>query len=415
MKPIIRVESLSKKYRIGAKKASYGTLKDRLVEIARSPIERFQRNGNAEEQTIWALRDVSFEVQPGEVVGIIGKNGAGKSTLLKILSRVTDPTTGSVDIFGRVGSLLEVGTGFHGELSGRDNILLNGAILGMKRAEIAGKLDEIVEFSGVERYIDTPVKRYSSGMYLRLAFAVAAHLEPEILIIDEVLAVGDAEFQKRCIEKLDQVSHDHGRTVLFVSHNMGSMARLCRNGMLLRAGGISEAGPMSTVIERYLLGMVDPDQNGITGRTADRDVFFSSISTCDAQLNAKSTFSHDEAIVIEVECAVRQWVRGTVMGFFISDSRGRRIFTSNDPHWERLDSVPGKVFSQVRIPANFLVPGTYRLTFAITLYHSQTVDSLENVAEFTIQDMGGEFSLYDGFDYGCVFANCDWSTETRSE
>ena len=227
MKPVIQAERVSKQYRIGTREVAYETLRESIMEAARSPLKRLRRrNGESSNDTIWALEDVSFEVTPGEVVGIVGRNGAGKSTLLKILSRITEPTSGRIELYGRVASLLEVGTGFHPELTGRENIFLNGAILGMKKAEIDRKFDQIVDFAEIERFIDTPVKRYSTGMYMRLAFAVAAHLEPEILLIDEVLAVGDAAFQKKCLGKLGNVAKG-GRTVLFVSHNLQAVADLC--------------------------------------------------------------------------------------------------------------------------------------------------------------------------------------------
>ncbi len=248
----IRVRGLSKRYQIGEKRADYKTLRESLVAAVRAP---FRRNGHAStsaDRTLWALKGVSFDVQHGEIVGVIGRNGAGKSTLLKILSRITDPTEGEVEISGRVGSLLEVGTGFHLELTGRENIFLNGAILGMKRAEIAAKFDEIIAFAGTEKFLDTPVKYYSSGMYMRLAFAVAAHLEPEILVIDEVLAVGDAEFQKKCLGKMGDVARA-GRTVLFVSHNMAAVKVLCRKAILLNDGVIASSGDVTDVIEDYSL------------------------------------------------------------------------------------------------------------------------------------------------------------------
>ena len=258
MKPIIRVENLGKRYRIGQREAPYATLRESLVQAAVSPINRLRRalnrngNGSADsERHIWALKDVSFEVKPGEVVGIIGRNGAGKSTLLKILSRVTEPTEGKVDLYGRVGSLLEVGTGFHPELTGRENIYLNGAILGMRRSEIARKFDEIVAFAEVEKFIDTPVKHFSSGMYMRLAFAVAAHLEPEILVVDEVLAVGDAQFQKRCLGKIGDVAKG-GRTVVFVSHQLGMIETLCKNAICLVQGRVHKFGPVGDIVRDYL-------------------------------------------------------------------------------------------------------------------------------------------------------------------
>src|SRR5262249_30160596 len=216
------------------------------------PFGRLRRNGNREDGAIWALKDVSFEVKPGEVVGVIGRNGAGKSTLLKILSRITEPTTGRVDIYGRIGSLLEVGTGFHPELSGRENVYLNGAILGMRRGEIDRKFNEIVSFAEIEDFIDTPVKHYSSGMYMRLAFAVAAHLEPEILIVDEVLAVGDIAFQRKCLNKMKEVG-SQGRTVIFVSHDIQAVTRLCQNVILMEAGQVAKSGPARDVVSSYII------------------------------------------------------------------------------------------------------------------------------------------------------------------
>ncbi len=258
----IRVENLSKLYRIGKAQQRHDTLRDVLVDGLRGSMQRLssfvlRRSSLSDEgrrtdgEHIWALKDVSFEVQRGEVVGVIGRNGAGKSTLLKILSRITEPTSGRAEIHGRVGSLLEVGTGFHPELTGRENIYLNGAILGMKRAEIDRKFDEIVAFAEIEKFLDTPVKRYSSGMYVRLAFAVAAHLEPEILLVDEVLAVGDAAFQKKCLGKMGDVAKE-GRTVLFVSHNMAAVENLCGRGFLLRNGRLASMGMIHEVVESYL-------------------------------------------------------------------------------------------------------------------------------------------------------------------
>jgi len=254
----IRCEGLAKQYRIGERE-SYKTLRDVITDAFASPLRRLRSalghssNGSAssEKPNIWALNDVSFEIKRGEVVGIIGRNGAGKSTLLKILSRITEPTDGHADIWGRVGSLLEVGTGFHPELTGRDNIFLNGAILGMRRSEIARKFDEIVAFAEVERFIDTPVKRYSSGMYVRLAFAVAAQMETEILLVDEVLAVGDAQFQKKCFEKFRQISTG-GRAILFVSHNMAALRTVCQNAIVLDHGGVIDRGEVNSAVDRYL-------------------------------------------------------------------------------------------------------------------------------------------------------------------
>jgi len=260
---VIRVEGLSKRYRLG-KREQYRALRDTLtdmlyapVRLARSALRGERQQASKDDSQLWALKDVSFEVRRGEVVGIIGRNGAGKSTLLKILSRITRPTEGRVGMRGRVGSLLEVGTGFHPELTGRENIYLNGAMLGMRRAEIVRKFDEIVAFAEVERFIDTPVKHYSSGMYMRLAFAVAAHLEPEILVVDEVLAVGDAQFQKKCLAKMHEVGRE-GRTILFVSHNMAAVRQICQRGVTIERGQIVDQGPINLVADRYLAGCSAP-------------------------------------------------------------------------------------------------------------------------------------------------------------
>jgi lipopolysaccharide transport system ATP-binding protein len=251
MKPIINVESISKKFRITpgeSPSVRYETLRESLVKLARAPFVWNRPNGSRE--TIWALKDVSFEVMPGEVLGIIGRNGAGKSTLLKVLSRIIEPTSGRVELYGRIASLIEVGTGFHPDLSGRENVYLNGAILGMKHREIDQRFDEIVAFAEVERFIDTAVKHYSSGMYLRLAFAVAAHLDPEILIVDEVLAVGDASFQKKCFGKMDDVTQS-GRTVLLVSHSLGMITKHCQRAILLDGGRIVRTGLAEEVVAHY--------------------------------------------------------------------------------------------------------------------------------------------------------------------
>ena len=252
MRPIIRVQNLSKEYAIGGAKEPYSTFRESLVRISRAPLKMLRRKKKTNiANRFWALRDVSFEVMPGEVIGVIGRNGAGKSTLLKVLSRITEPTKGRIELFGRIGSLLEVGTGFHPELTGRENIFLNGSILGMKRNEIIKNFDEIVAFAEVEQFLDTPVKRYSSGMYVRLAFAVAVHLEPEILIIDEVLAVGDAEFQKKCMNKMKEVGKS-GRSILFVSHNMASIRSICTRGIVLENGKVVEIGGVNEAVDNYL-------------------------------------------------------------------------------------------------------------------------------------------------------------------
>jgi homopolymeric O-antigen transport system ATP-binding protein len=254
MKPIIEIQHLSKRYRIdpaGKSSVHYATLRESLAGVMRKPFARWRRNGRGKGETLWALNDVSFDVMPGEVLGLIGPNGAGKSTLLAILSRIIEPTSGRAALYGRVASLLEVGTGFHPDLSGRENIYLNGAVLGMRRREIDARFDEIVAFAEVEAFIDTAVKRYSSGMYVRLAFAIAAHLDPEILILDEVLAVGDASFQQKCLAKMDEVIRS-GRTVLLVTHNLPMVSRHCKRAILLQKGRIATMGTSPEVVDYYL-------------------------------------------------------------------------------------------------------------------------------------------------------------------
>ena len=251
MRPIVRVRNLSKRYYIPRAHSTSPTLREAFAGTVKSTLQNLSSRMHASRETLWALRDVSFDVEPGEVVGIIGHNGAGKSTLLKILSRITKPTGGEVDIYGRVGSLLSVGTGFHPNLTGRENIYLNGTILGMRRAEIKRKFDEIVAFSEVEQFLETPVKHYSSGMYVRLAFAVAAHLEPEILLLDEVIAVGDAAFQKKCVEKIREIPRK-GHTVFFVSHNLETIQDLCRRVLFIHSGQLHEDGDAPSVIAKYL-------------------------------------------------------------------------------------------------------------------------------------------------------------------
>ena len=269
----VSVRGLGKRYHLGAARERYSTLRDSIHKFTSAPLRRLLRRATAAEATppFWALKDITFDVKRGEVVGIIGRNGAGKSTLLKILSRITEPTEGEADIHGRVGSLLEVGTGFHPELTGRENVYLNGAILGMRRAEIARKFDEIVAFAEVEKFIDTPVKHYSSGMYMRLAFAVAAHLEPEVLIVDEVLAVGDAQFQKKCLGKMGDVARG-GRTVLFVSHDMGAVQSLCASAIRLHTGRICEAGASEWVIDQYLRTRASELRQEVRDRTLGIDL-----------------------------------------------------------------------------------------------------------------------------------------------
>jgi lipopolysaccharide transport system ATP-binding protein len=366
----VLVEGISKEFRIGSRQPAYQTLRDSLTDALASPFQRVRglwsgragRN-NRSDETIWALKDVSFEVKHGEVVGIIGRNGAGKSTLLKILSRITQPTLGFAEIRGRVGSLLEVGTGFHPELSGRENISLNGAILGMRRKEIERKFDEIVAFAEVERFIDTPVKHYSSGMYLRLAFAVAAHLEPEILIVDEVLAVGDARFQRKCLDKMQDVGKK-GRTVLFVSHNMPAITRLCERTILLDGGGVLQDGPSHRVVSAYLNSGLSitgarewPDPAKAPGNEIVR-MCAVRVLTEDGTITDAIDIRKKVGIEIEYEVLKPGHVLVPSLGF--DNEEGVTIFVTNDrdAQWRRKPRPAGRFASTAWIPGNLLSEGT---------------------------------------------------------
>ena len=338
MTPIIRVKNLSKQYRIGARLSPYTTLRERLAELIESPLKRL-RNGNGSDgaATVWALKDVSFEVHPGEVVGIVGRNGSGKSTLLKTLSLITQPTVGSIELYGRFGSLLEVGTGFHPELTGRENVYLNGAILGMSRVEIKQHFDEIVAFAEVEQFMDTPVKRYSTGMYLRLAFAVAAHLRTEILFIDEVLAVGDTEFQRRCLGKVEGLARD-GRTVLFVSHNLGAVTRLCGRALWLNEGRLALDGNSRDVVAGYFSQSFagrhswkrPPQEEAANGSL---EICLRSVQLCQEGREARGVVSFDQGFTIEIEYEVNKVVAElSVVLRIVSESGDRKSTRLNSSH-----------------------------------------------------------------------------------
>lgn len=371
----IHVENLSKQYYIGGSQQVYPTFRDALTNIFVSPLRRANAllrghaYGAAElHEAIWALKDISFEVKRGEVVGIIGRNGAGKSTLLKILSRITEPTTGFADIYGRVGSLLEVGTGFHPELTGRENIYLNGSILGLKRHEIKQKFDEIVEFSGVEKFIDTPVKHYSSGMQVRLAFAVAAHLEPEILIVDEVLAVGDAEFQKKCLGKMSDVTSE-GRTVLFVSHNMAAVQGLCSRVVLLRHGNVIKDGATHHIVNEYLKGVSEITQVSLLERKDRKgtgDIRMASVTLCNEQLEPVSSFCAGQyaVLVCTFENRTGQELRNLDISLGIDNQMGQRVtFLSNEMTGQTFSNVPPHTTSiEIHLDRLALAPGRYHFT-----------------------------------------------------
>jgi lipopolysaccharide transport system ATP-binding protein len=366
MGPIIEVDNLSKLYRLGRRhSAPYGTLREAVVGLFRKPPSSLMDASS--ETTLWALKDISFDVTAGEVLGVIGRNGAGKSTLLRVLSRVTEPTTGCVRLYGRVGSLLEIGTGFHPELTGRENVFLNGAVLGMRRAEIVRKFDEILGFAEVERFIDTPVKHYSSGMYLRLAFAVAAHLDPEILLVDEVLAVGDASFQRKCLGKMGDVARA-GRTVLFISHNLGAVRSLCNRALLLDGGRIVFRGSVGETIDRYMTLVLRHERAEVDLTTRQRGAVADTI----LRINCVRVLSPDgrplvragEPIDLELIFEVNEPLEEVVLGVSVDSLENLTIAECRSSHDYGVipHLSPGHYRIQCRITQNPLRPGRYGLS-----------------------------------------------------
>ena len=395
MATAIEFEQVSKQYRLGlvsTKTLSHDIRRFWITNVLHKEDpylkigETNDRSTKGSSEYVWALRDIDFKVEQGDVVGIIGKNGAGKSTLLKLLSRVTGPTTGTIRAHGRIGSLLEVGTGFHGEMTGRENIFMNGAILGMSRAEIQSKLDEIIDFSGCERYIDTPVKRYSSGMTVRLGFAVAAFLEPEILVVDEVLAVGDAEFQKKAIGKMKDVSQGQGRTVLFVSHNMGSIAQLCTTGVVLSKGQISYMGKVRDCISQYI---EDGSSDSIyINSQSDNDMFIKEMSLRDSTDNVSTDFAFDTDVKIHFKLGCNKYVDNAVLSFTLFDYHQSPLFTSHCPLSPTITEV------DANIPHNLLLPGTYYIKPVLHVPNVRFIEECTRFIPLTIVDTGSDYTQY---------------------
>jgi len=423
----IRVENLGKLYRIGTLQQRHDTLRDQITCMLIAPFHRLRkpnsriRNQNSDH--IWALKNVSFEVKRGEVVGIIGRNGAGKTTLLKILSRITEPTEGRAEVYGRVGSLLEVGTGFHPELTGRENIYLNGAILGMKRAEIDRKFNEIVAFAEIEKFMDTPVKHYSSGMYVRLAFAVAAHLEPEILLVDEVLAVGDAAFQKKCLGKMGDVARE-GRTVLFVSHNMQAVARLCSRAILLDGGQVQKLGATPGVVSAYLYSghntSAEKLWDNLDIAPGDDMVRLTAVRAQTESGCVQETFDSRQPIILDVEYTVLKPVKNLAAELAVYNEDGTLLFASVDQYDEQWLSTrqPGPYRSRCWIPGNFLAEGSLFVRASIVEIQ---VPVRKHVAErdaivFQIIDaLGGDSARGQiAHSYpGIIRPKLQWETELR--
>ncbi|MDQ6903360.1 MAG: ABC transporter ATP-binding protein [Bacteroidota bacterium] len=396
---VIKVENISKQYRLG--NVGLGTIgadinrwyqtslrgrEDPYLKIG----EENDRSVKGDSDYVWALRDINFEVKQGEVLGIIGRNGAGKSTLLKILSRTTTPTTGQIKIKGRVASLLEVGTGFHPELTGRENIFLNGAILGMTKKEVKSKLDEIVDFSGVERYIDTPVKRYSSGMYVRLAFAVAASLDPEILIVDEVLAVGDAEFQKKAIGKMQDVSGKEGRTVLVVSHNMGSIAQLCSKAIFLKNGIIDSSGDVDHIVNYYLKSCFSNSTEISFPVDMKPKGNFTFVRLVNELGEPSDTFAVGQDPTLEIHYILHQAVTDFHVAIIVNDTKGNHLYSSADTDLnESLLQMrsPGVYRVKVQVPTQFFNAGTFNISAGMGIINRE-IFHREDLFNFTIADVG---------------------------
>jgi len=392
MNNAVEVKNLSKRYTIGQKER-YLTLRDLFVKAAKAPINLVKGKKFVKKEQFWALKDVNFEVKEGEVVGIIGRNGAGKSTLLKILSRITEPTEGEVKLNGRVSSLLEVGTGFHPELTGRENIYLNGAILGMRKREIDEKFDKIVEFSGVEKFLDMPVKRYSSGMQVRLAFSVAAHLEPDILIIDEVLAVGDAEFQKKCLGKMDQVTKEAGRTILFVSHDMSAIKKICNRVIILENGEMIFDGEVEEGIKRYFKdkSINKPEIDFHTGEDmTKKKLYFKKARLLNQKGIPEIHFEYGDKIKLEIEYIVNTTLDNSLLGVEIINSEGTTILstTSQDALGEiKNRKNPGEYKYSLEIDSSlFTKPNSYYINFNSAVPKVEYLDTPKENLYFDVSE-----------------------------
>lgn len=411
MQPAIRIDNLSKRYRLGTTQRGGVNLTEQLLGGVRWAWRTVSGKRNSDDgSAFWALRNVAFEVAPGEAVGIIGRNGAGKSTLLKIISRIVDPTTGRVEIRGRVGSLLEVGTGFHPELTGRENVYLNGSLLGMSRHEIARKFDVIVGFSEVEQFLDTPVKRYSSGMYVRLAFAVAAHLDPEVLIVDEVLAVGDATFQRRCMDRMTELVRS-GRTILFVSHNMQMIPQLCRRAVLLDRGQVARVGNAADVTRSYLEGMLAESRTGDLRdkfRVGDGRARFVRAELVDGNGQPIMQFECGDDLIVRAEIESTVAVPNIVFAVVISTTHGARVITSLTREVGfHANLRPGTQVYECRFRNVMLRPG-HTVLAHLWMSDSQVLDFVENALVVDVATSGRYAHLSPDIHQGIVVCDYDW-------
>ncbi len=423
---VIQVENLSKRYRIGQKEERHETLLGALSSFVRRPIEnlrqlrnlaRFEENGQEADDIIWALKDISFAVRQGEVMGFIGPNGAGKSTLLKIISRITEPTSGRIRIRGRVGSLLEVGTGFHPELTGRENIYMNATILGMRRAEVQRKFDEIVDFSGVEKFLDTPIKRYSSGMKVRLAFAVAAYLEPEILLIDEVLAVGDAEFQRKCLGKMDAVAQG-GRTVLFVSHNMSAVQRLCQSALWLDHGRAVLHDATEKVVAAYLQTVSSSTPVASLPPDPDKPMRLRRVEVHGQHSDLPGVVEFSEPVTIMVEYDINRPLSGVHVTCFLYNADGICVLGTGDAdvNPERFEQRPtGSYRGCFQIPKCLLDEGNYSVSVTMGIPSLVAYDAHEGIVQFEIVDHSSQRRRYQhGRRRGLLGIELPWQVEQQA-
>ncbi len=414
MKPIIEVKGVGKKYQIKHYQGKYVALRDVLMNVLRSPLKFFKKKarevaGVGSKEEFWALKGIDFTVNRGEVIGIIGRNGAGKSTLLKILTGITPPTEGEIVMRGRAASLLEVGTGFHPELTGRENIFLNGAILGMTKKEIAKNFESIVDFAGIEKFIDTPVKYYSSGMYVRLAFSVAAHMEPDILLVDEVLAVGDADFQKKCLGKMEEVTQTQGRTILFVSHNLSAVRSLCKTCILLEKGQVKMIGETEKVIDRYLQEASLLSTVEFEAKKQDANIRKVTIKGEDGIPSPRLPISRDFSV--EVEYELKKKAEHSILSLYIhSDGELLFVASDSDKDGKALDREPGVYRTTVKVPRYLLNVGLH--TFDVHLHDPgiQSFDTRKDI-NFEILDVDNTRSkVYRGYNPGRIASILDFKT-----